>query len=115
MGHRLGLVGDELDFGIARQIGDAQTLSEPQRSNVQLNGVGNIRRQALNRNLAQHLFEDAALGLDAFRNTRQLHRHFDAQRLIHRNAFEVDVHHRALYGLVLPIDDHRLGMFRAQL
>src|SRR6202041_364858 len=81
---------------------------EGEVGDVYRDGAGNIARQALDFDFAQHLIEDAARGLDADGHASCLDGHFDANRLIERDALEVDMDELALDRLVLPVDDHHL-------
>src|SRR5580698_8657565 len=109
------LVGDELELADSRQIGYAEGAIQSETADIQIDMAGNISREALDLNFTQHLVENAALHFDANRNAFQQYRHFHAHRFIHGNAFEVDVHELAFDGLVLPVDDHGLGLGGADL
>ncbi len=68
-----------------------------------------VRRQALDLNLAKHLIQDAAVVLHAGRNSQQLHANAYLEQLVERNALHVDVDQLFLDRLALRVHDHRLG------
>src|SRR3984885_155469 len=103
------LVGDELELAV-RQIGHSDGTVQAKTADIQVNMAGDIAGQALDLNLAQYLVENAALHFDANRNSLQQYGHLHPHRFVHSDTFEVDVHQLALDGLVLPIDDHGLGL-----
>jgi hypothetical protein len=78
-------------------------------ADVDIDVAGNVARQALDFDFAQHLVQDAAGSFYAHRNAQQLHAHFDAEGLVQCNALQVDVDQLVFDRLALPIDDHGLG------
>ena len=57
--------------------------------------------------LAMHEVDHAALGLDALGFAGQVHRHGDAQHLVHRHAIEVGVQQLVLDRMELVfLDQH---------
>ena len=111
--HGLVLVRNELDLVRVRQLRNTQHLAKRQVADVGIDVVRNIRRQALDLDFAQHLFHDAALLLHTGRFAHQVDRHAHLEHLVERDALQVDVQQIALDGLILPVDDHRLGRLPA--
>src|ERR1700733_11566702 len=103
-------VAQELQLVAMRQIGNAQHIAKREVRDIDDDVAGNIAWQALDFDFAQHLVENAALGLDADRNAGELDRHFDANGLVEGNALEINVNQVALDRLVLPVNDHSLGL-----
>ena len=64
-----------LDLVGVGQTADAHHLVHSQFAHIHIDVAGNVRRQALDFHFAQHLVQDAALGLDADRNAQQLDAH----------------------------------------
>jgi len=75
----------------AGEIADAHAVVQHQLGDVDGDVLGNVRRQALDVDLAVHEVDDAALRLDALRLAREMHRDGDPQHLVHRDAIEVGV------------------------
>ena len=87
----------------------AHHLVHCQFAHIHIDVAGNVRGQALDFHFAQHLVQNAALGLDADRNAQQLDAYAHVQNLIERNALQVDVDQLVLDRLALPVHDHGFG------
>src|SRR5271156_3796515 len=61
VGYGCVLIGNELELATTRQVGYADGAIQCQATHVHVNMAGNITRQALDFNLAQHLVENATL------------------------------------------------------
>jgi len=84
--------------------------AEHQMADIDFNVFRNVRRKTLNLDFTQQLLEDAAFRLHAHRFALEHHRNRDGQLLIHRDALQIHVQQRPLDRLILPIDDHGLGL-----
>ena len=78
-------------FGLGGHVAQADRLAEHQLGDVDLDVLGDVRRQALDLDLAVHEVEQAALLLDALRLALDGDRHRDGEQLVHRDAVEVGV------------------------
>ena len=78
-------------FGFGGDVANAKALMQHQIADVDLDVLGNIRRQALDLDLAPDELEQAALLLHALRLALHQHRNGDAQHPVHRDAVEVRV------------------------
>ena len=101
--------GHVFDLVRVGQAAYADHLVHAQLAHIHIDVTGNVRRQALDLNFAQHLIENSAFGLDADRYAQQFDADSHAQKLVERDALQVNVNQLVLDWLALPIDDHGLG------
>src|SRR5579872_229654 len=84
--HGQALIREELERTGMRQVGDVDRTIDLEPGNIDVQMARNVRRKALNFDLAQNMLQDAALVLHAGRNADQLNWHGGSHRLIHSNA-----------------------------
>jgi hypothetical protein len=104
-------VVQNLDLGVVdHEVADANPLADDKFGHIHGQLTGNILGQALDLDLAVDLLQQAPLLLDAHGLAAGLHRHLDAQALVHGDAQEVDMHQVPLDGLELPVANHGRGL-----
>jgi hypothetical protein len=85
------------------QIGHVQRLAQRHRTDVDLDLLRNVGRQALDLDVAQVVLENSALRLDAFGLAGQHDRHFETNARRHRDALQIDVHDFAAHRVHLDL------------
>ncbi len=98
---RLADVGDARDRG---QVAEQDRVADAERRDVDLDVLGQIARQRLERELVGVLREDAAVGLDAFGLTREDDRDRRLDRAVHAHLEQVEV----LQGVAQRVQLHVL-------
>ena len=86
-----------------QQLAQAYALSDHERADVYLEMLGNLRRQALDLDVALHEIDQSALLLDAGRLAAERHRHGDGNRPVERRLVEVDVQQLVADGIDLVV------------
>ena len=111
--HRLLGVVQELDALLHRQVDQAQRVADRHPGDVELEVLGNLHRQRLDRDLAVDLGEHAALG-HADRLADQLDHDAGLNRLVEADLLQVDVDDPALDRVLLVLlENRRVGRLLA--
>ena len=69
---------------------------------------GDVRREALDLDLAGDHVQDSRVGLDAARDAHDLHGHLESDLHVHENPDEIDVQGLTRHGVPLHLFDHRV-------
>ena len=91
-----------------RQVGDLDRVADVERADVDLDVLGQVARQRLERELVGVLREDAAVGLDALGLTREDDRDGGLDRAVHAHLEQVEVLQRVAQRVQLHVLDERV-------